>query len=130
MSTAAIVVLVVVGVLALLFVGGLLATRRRDAARRGQYARHVAEADQALEAARAADKGWDRALLEEAARSALSERRPGWEYAELHLVLVDDRPGVEEDRAHFVAAGRDGDVRVVLARRDGGWALEEITSTP
>ena len=46
---------------------------------------------------------------------------------DLHLVLVDDRPGVEEDRAHFGAAGGDGEVRVVLARDpSGGWTVESV----
>ena len=37
--------------------------------------------------------------FEEAARRALEEQEPGFAYDELHLVLVDDRPGVSEDRA-------------------------------
>jgi hypothetical protein len=44
----------------------------------------------------------------------------------LDLVLVDDRPGVAEDRAHFVAAGGGEDVRVILARRDDGWIAEHV----
>jgi hypothetical protein len=33
---------------------------------------------------------------------------------------------VAEDRAHFLATGPGGEARVVLARRDGSWALEQI----
>ena len=40
--------------------------------------------------------------MERAAREAVAEARPGSDY-ELYLVLVDDRPGVEEDRAQFMA---------------------------
>jgi hypothetical protein len=87
----------------------------------------VAAADQALEQARAEDRGWDRELLEAAARAALEEQRPGVAFRELHLVLVDDRPGVEEDRAHVVAVSDGAEARVVLARgADGAWACERI----
>jgi hypothetical protein len=121
------IVLIVVGVLIVLgFAGGLLAVRRRAHAQEPSFARRVAEADQALEQARAADKGWDRGLLEEAARTGLAEARPGWSYEDLHLMLVDDRPGVAEDRAQFVATGPQGEARVVVARRDGGWVAELV----
>lgn len=126
MSALAIVLIVVGAVLLVLLVGGAIAIRRRSDG--VDYARHVAEADHALEQARAADKGWDRDVLERAARSVISERRPGWRYEELHLVLVDDRPGVVNDRAHLVAVGDDGEeARVVLTREPGGdWVAEEI----
>jgi hypothetical protein len=121
------IVLIVIGVLTLLLLlGGLAATSRREQRYGHEWERRVVEADQALEQARAADKGWDRRLLDDAARAAVEEARPGWRYEKLHLVLVDDRPGVREDRAHFVAAGPDGEARVVLARRDGGWATERV----
>ena len=121
-------VLIIIGavtVLAVLFfVGGYIVSRRRTE----RWSEHVAEADAALEAARAADKGWDRSLLELAATQALEAQRPGWAYGDLHLVLVDDKPGVEEDRAHFVAAGGDGDVRVVLTRDAAGeWRVESVS---
>jgi hypothetical protein len=41
-------------------------------------------------------------------------------------VLVDDRPGTEEDRAHFVAMGADDQVRVILARQGDEWVLEQV----
>ena len=84
-------------------------------------------ADQALEQARAADRGWDRALIDAAARRGLDEHRPGFEPESLHLVLVDDRPGVEEDRAHLVAAAPDESVRLVLTRDpSGAWGVERV----
>ena len=126
MSALAIVLIVLAVILLALFVGGLLESRRRSAAGAADYARRVAAADQALEQARAADKGWDRAVLEDTARRALTSERPDWRYGALHLVLVDDRPGVTEDRAHFAAVGEDGDVRVVLVREPSGWALERL----
>jgi hypothetical protein len=126
MSTLAIVLIVVGVVVLLLFAGGLAAARRRDRLQAPTLERHLAEADRALEEARAADKGWDRPRLEAAARQAVQEKRPGWAYERLDLVLVDDRPGVEEDCAHFVASGPDDEVRVVLGRREGDWVAESV----
>jgi hypothetical protein len=125
MSTLAIVLIIVGVLIALLFVGGVVVERRR--LRRPGFDADVASADRALESARAADRGWDRALIDAAARSALEAERPGFSWESLHLVLVDDRPGVEEDRAHLVAAGAEGQARVVLCREaDGRWACERI----
>jgi hypothetical protein len=122
--TVAIILIVIAAVLLLLFVGGYVARRRRTT----DWSKHVAEADHALEAARAADRGWDRDLLDRTARGALESQRPGWPYSDLHLVLVDDRPGVEEDCAHFVAAGGDGEARVVLARDAAGdWRVDSVS---
>ena len=126
MSTLAIVLLVLAVLLLLLLAGGYAASRRRDRAGDRDYARRVAEADRALATARAADRGWDRQRLEAAARRALQAERPGFEAERLDLVLVDDRPGVEEDRAHLVAGGRQGELAMVLRRRDDDWLLERL----
>ena len=124
MSTLAIVLLVAAALLSLLFVGGLVAARRRAAAGEGELMRHLTAADRALEAARAQDKGWDRVRLEDAARAALEQQAPDFAYDELQLVLVDDRPGQDQDRAHFVARSRDGERRVVLARQGDTWLAD------
>jgi hypothetical protein len=126
MSTLAIVLIVLAVLVALLLIGGLLAARRREAANAGDYREHVAAADHALEAARAADRGWDREVMEDVARAALNERRPGWDFRTLDLVLVDDRPGVVEDRAQFVAGDGDQRVDVVLSRGEAGWAVDRV----
>ena len=119
-----IVLIVIAAVLLLLLVGGYIATRRRNT----DWSEHVAQAEQALEAAYAADKGWDRELLHRSAREALGSHRPGWEYTDVHLVVVEDKPGMEEDKAHLVAVGEDGEARVVLAREaDGGWRVESVS---
>jgi hypothetical protein len=124
-STLAIVLIVLAVVFLLLFIGGLVVSRRR--LQRPEFAADVAHADRALESARAADRGWDRALLDEAARQALASERPGSSWESLDLVLVDDRPGVEEDRAHFMATGGDGMARVILTRdSDGHWLAESV----
>lgn len=122
------VVLIVAAVLFVLFLtGGILGARKRDRAVAPRYAEHLAAADQALEAARASDRGWDRAVLQAAAHDALTQSHPGVTFADLHLVLVDDRPGVEEDTAHFEAVGEDRSVRVVLSRTAAGWHGETVS---
>ena len=125
-STLAVILIAVAGVLLVLFLGGLVLSLRRQRREGSTQARHIAEADRALERARASDRGWDREALERAARAAISAERPGWSYDELHLVLVDDRPGVHEDRAHLVATSPDGALRIVLLRGEEGWALERM----
>lgn len=126
MSTLAIVLILVAVLVLLLLIGGTIAVKRRMERGREAYDEHLAAADHALEQARAADKGWDRAVLEDVARAALNEHRPAWEYRSLELVLVDDRPGVTEDRAQFEAVDGDERVRVVLARGESGWAAERV----
>ena len=122
MSTVAIILIVLGALVALLFLGGLLGSRRRQRANEPSYRRHLAEADQALEQARASDRGWDRAVMEQAVRSALAGAHPGTDFDRLDLVLVDDRPGVTEDRAHFEASSGDRRVKVVLTRDESGWS--------
>ena len=127
MSTLAIVLIALGIVFLIALILGLLGARARDRRRAGSWQRNVAEADAALEEARASDRGWDREAMSVAARAALAEARPGTPFDELLLVLVDDRPGTDEDRAHFVAlhAG-DKVARVVLARGGDRWAAESV----
>jgi type II secretory pathway pseudopilin PulG len=127
MSPLAIIVIVLLVLLVLLFIGGLVAARRRAVATEAQLRERIAAADRALEAARAADRGWDPILLEEAARVALDRERPDFRYDKLHLVLVDDRPGTNEDRAEMAAVGDDGVVRVRVARRGEAWIAESVS---
>ncbi len=125
MSTLAIVLIIIGVVLLLLFVGGIVVERRR--LNRPGFEADVASADQALERARAEDRGWDREMLHAAAQAALQSERPDFSWESMHLVLVDDRPGVEEDRAHLVATGADGQARVVLSRdAQGSWSSERV----
>jgi hypothetical protein len=125
-STLAIVLIAVGVVILLAFILGLLGARARDRRQAPSYEEHVAAADQALEEARAVDKGWHREAMEQVARQALEESRPGWQYRQLYLVLVDDRPGVGEDRAHFVAVADDGEARVIISRQADGWTAERV----
>ena len=126
MSTLAIIAIVIGVLVVIFFIGGLLAVRARSRQQAGTYAQHVSDADSALEQARAIDKGWHRDTMEAAAQTAIAESRPGWSYEDLHLVFVDDRPGVSEDRAHFVAVGSDGEARVIMARQGDDWVAERV----
>lgn len=118
MSVFVIVLIVLGAILALFFVGGLIAARRQ--ANQPDFLEHIEAADRALERARATDKGWDREKLEQAALAALRTERPGSTWDAVHLVLVDDQPGVADDVAQLLAIGPEGQVRVALARREGG----------
>jgi hypothetical protein len=127
LSALAIVLLVLGALVLLLLIGGYVARKRHDRAYAGTYARHLAEADRALEKARAADRGWNPELLEQAAREALERDRPDLRPDRLEIVLVDDRPGVAEDRAHLMAVAGEERVRVVLARQEGGqWVAQVV----
>jgi hypothetical protein len=126
MSVLAIVAIVVGVLLILFFIGGLLAVRARARRQADTFYEHVSAADEALEQARALDRGWDRDTMKAVARAAVADARPGWSYDDLHLVLVDDRPGTEEDHAHFVAMAPDGQVRVVLSRQGDEWVAHQV----
>jgi hypothetical protein len=117
MGTLEIILLVVVAVVVLLAVGGYLANARRRGAERSDLLDRAAQADQHLAAAHAEDKGWERSGLEAAAREAYAAVH-GDQPRQLTLVAVVDKPGTEEDEAHFDADGRE----VVLTRRGGSWA--------
>ena len=121
MSTLAIVVLAVVAVLLLLAVGGAIANARRRAAHREELERRLEEANRALAAAHAADKGWEPRALHEAARRAFEAERPGANIREQSLVQVLDRPGTDEDKAVFRFLTDDGEAELTLARSGGEW---------
>jgi hypothetical protein len=126
-STLAIVLIAVNAVIVLCLVLGFVAIRARDRSQADSWEDHVRSADAALAQAATADRGWHREAMESAARLALEEHRPGWRYDDLHLVLVDDRPGIEQDRAKFVAIGDGGDeVTVVLSRQGDRWSAERV----
>jgi hypothetical protein len=126
MSTLAVILIVAAIVVISLLVAATFAVRKRLEQAQPEYAKHLAAADHALEAARASDRGWDRAVMEDVARAALNEQRPGWDFRSLDLVLVDDRPGVDEDRAQFEASDGDQRVLVVLSRGEAGWTAGEV----
>ena len=122
------IVLIVVGVLiVVVLIGGFVAVRRRERERAPEYLQHLAAADEALEAGQGCRQG----LGPRRDGGGRHSRAPGASGqasrpSELHLVLVDDQPGVDEDRAHFVARGGGDEVRVVLSRGEAGWAAESV----
>jgi hypothetical protein len=118
-STLEIVLIVLVVLVVVLIAGGLAVTGRRNRAGERTLRAAVLVADQALAEAHAADKGWDRAAMEAAARQAAAGG-PG-EVLELHLVQVVDRPGTDEDEAVFRVMTPGGEHDVRLGRHEGVW---------
>jgi Tfp pilus assembly protein FimT len=121
-----IVVLAIIAAIVLLALTGWVAGRRRSHAHHDETMARIRAANSALARAHAADEGWDRAALEAAARDAARSR--GFRDAdalELVLVSVDDRPGVDEDRAVFALVDGDRRTELVLGRRGGAWRAED-----
>jgi hypothetical protein len=125
-STLAVVVLVVVGVLLLLAVGGAIANARRRRADAPRLEVSLDEVNRALAAAHAEDKGWEPEALNAAARRFFAERRPDARVREQALILVDDRPGTDEDRAVFRFVSDDGVALLTLGRVRGEWVAESL----
>jgi hypothetical protein len=119
-SALAIIVIVVAVLLVLLIVGGLIANGRRARDQEDETHLAVREADHALALARASDRGWERAVLEAAAREAFAARSPA-EVRELLLMQVVDRPGTEEDQALFRVVTDAGSEEILLVRHGGAW---------
>ena len=117
--------LIIVLVFVVLAVGGVIARQMWLRRTEGDFRRRLEQADHDLAEAAAADRGWDRANLEAAARRIYAQER-GREPAELLLVEVLDRPGTDEDIAVFrvEAEGRRDALR--LGRRQGEWMLEGL----
>jgi hypothetical protein len=113
--------IIVLAVLVVLAVGGFFARRALTRRTETQFRARLEQANHDLAEAAAEDKGWDRALLESAARRLYAEQRGG-EPAELLLIEVLDRPGTDEDYAIFRAGGDT----LTLGRRDGDWVLESL----
>jgi hypothetical protein len=113
---AAVVVLAIV-----FFIGGYIAVSRRRRALDAGFHVQLEEANAALAAARAEDRGWEWSNLEAAARAAHGRAHQGAEIRELHLIQVIDRPGTEEDQARFRVVDAHGAHEIVLGRRGDDW---------
>lgn len=126
MSTLGIVVLVLLAVIVALAVGGAIARRRQLERTEGRFEAHLSKVNRDLAVAHAEDRGWEASGLEQAARRAWAQERPGAEPAALSLLQVIDRPGTDDDKAVFrlEAAGREH--RLTLGRRAGEWVLEGL----
>ena len=102
-----------------------MANARRARGGEDELIAALREADHALAAARAADRGWDREAMEAAARGAFAARSPA-EVGELLLLQVVDRPGTEEDQALFRVVTEAGSEEILLVRDDAGaWRAGE-----
>ncbi len=117
---------IVIGVFLLLIVvlaiGGAIARRRQLERTQGRFDRNLAEVNRDLAAAHAEDRGWERAGLEAAARSAYAGERDGAEPAELELLQIIDRPGKDDDKAVFQVGGE----QLTLGRSGDEWVFESL----
>ena len=120
-----IVLIVVLVVLLVLAVGGAIAARRRLAANEDRFELSLQQVNRDLAAAHAQDNGWERSLLEDAARQAYAVEREGADPGALELTQVIDRPGTDDDHAVF-RCGTESSERLTLGRRDGQWVLETL----
>jgi hypothetical protein len=121
-STLDIVLVVIAALVVVLTAGGWVAATRRARARERKLLEELHEAEQALAKAHALDKGWDRELLETAARNAAAARFGAQPVNDLQLVQVVDRPGTDADQAVFRVQTADGDEhRITLGRSGGEW---------
>jgi type II secretory pathway pseudopilin PulG len=119
-SALEIIVVVIVLLIALLAVGGIVASGRRHRADAPALRTELEAANEALALARATDRGWERSLLDEAARAAFGHRS-GAEVRELQLVQVVDKPGTEEDQAVYRVITDHGSEYLHLDRHGDSW---------
>ena len=117
--------IIVLAVLLVLVVGGMIARALRQRRGEAEFRARLERANHDLAEAAAADRSWDRSVLEGAARSIYAQER-GAEPAELLLVEVIDRPGTDDDIAVFRADGAGRHETLTLGRHDGEWRLESI----
>jgi hypothetical protein len=117
---------VFVALVIVLAAGGMYARRRQLERSRDRFDSHLAEVNRDLAAAHAADRGWARDGLEQAARVAYAAERGGAQPGGLTLVQIVDRPGTDDDKAVFRVAGGTGEERLTLGRRAGEWVLEQL----
>jgi hypothetical protein len=126
-NTLEIVLIAVVGGLALLALGGYVATARRARASKASFDSELDAVNRELAAAHAGDKGWSPDLLDQAALSAFAQARPEAKVEEHALVAVIDNPGVEEDHAVYRFVTETGEVRLTLGRTAAGdWVTESV----
>ena len=121
-SILGIVLLVVLILIVVLAAGGWAAATRRAKSRERQLVDELQTAEHELARAHASDKGWDRALLDAAARQAVAARFGDAAIGAPQLVQVVDRPGTDADQAVFRVQTADGqEHRITLGRTGGVW---------
>jgi type II secretory pathway pseudopilin PulG len=119
-SPLAIILIVVAGILLVLIVGGYIASTRRARADDASLQQELQAANRALAMAHADDKGWERSLLEAAAREAFAERSAA-DVRDLQLMQVVDMPGTEDDQAVFRVVTDHGAEFLHLERHGDAW---------
>jgi hypothetical protein len=124
-NALAIVLIVLLALIVVLALGGIAASGRRAAAREASLRRQIAAANEALALARAQDHGWDRDLLDAAARAAFAERCPGQTVEEVLLVQITDLPGTDEDVAVFRCRSGTLEQTITLGRQEGAWVARD-----
>jgi type II secretory pathway pseudopilin PulG len=116
------IILIVLALLVLILGGGgYIAMGRRTSARDHKLREQLQRAERELAAAHAADKGWDPATLQSAARAAADERFAAAGVNDLQLVQVIDKPGTDADQAVFRVETGDGERSLTLGRTGGVW---------
>ena len=110
----------IIVILALLAIGGAIAGARRH----GNIEAAIDEANRALAAAHAADKGWEPAALADGARRAFESANPGVTVRDQALVQVVDHPGTDQDQAVFRFVTDDGESRLTMGRAGGSWVAD------
>jgi type II secretory pathway pseudopilin PulG len=118
-----IIVLVLVVVVLALAIGGYVASGRRQRADEAKLRAELEAANAALAVAHLGDKGWERSLLEDAARAAFAERSAA-AVRELQLVQVVDKPGTEDDQAVFRVITDHGSEILHLDRHGDSWVAQ------
>jgi hypothetical protein len=121
MTVLEIIIVVLALAVLVLGTGGYIAMTRRTQGREHKLLEQLESADRELARAHAADKGWDRATLEAAARSAAEERFGAGAVKDLKLVQVIDKPGTDADQAVFHVEAADGEHSITLGRTAGVW---------
>jgi uncharacterized protein (UPF0333 family) len=122
-NTLEIIILVLVVIVLALAIGGYVASGRRQRADRGKLDAELEAANAALAVAHLDDKGWERSLLEDAAKAAFAERSAA-QVRELQLVQVVDRPGTEDDQAVFRVITDHGSEYLHLDRHGDAWVAK------
>jgi hypothetical protein len=116
-----VILILLVALVVVLFALGAAGAARRRRGLDERFHAQLEEANQALAAARAADRGWERGNLEAAARATHERAHPGAQIRELHLIQVVDRPGTTEDEARFRVVDEHGEHDIVLGRQGDEW---------
>ncbi len=121
MNTLTIILIVLAVLVLVLGIGGYIAMSRRTQAREGTLLDQLRQAERELAKAHAADKGWDPAIVEAAARDAAQQRFGATDVRSLQLVQVIDKPGTDADQAVFRVETAGGEQSLTLGRRQGVW---------